>query len=94
MDELRQDDLLEPTYNSSVLIQDVKAKDGREGWQGRVRNIRAMARLDDDDHDIRSKRQWIDENESLKLIQKFQIHGFKFILCVWWDNGGIIFLTF
>ncbi len=32
MDEQRQDDQLEPIYNSSVLIQDVALKTYRERW--------------------------------------------------------------
>ena len=34
MDEQRQDDQLEPIYNSSVPIQD-----DRDGWRERVREI-------------------------------------------------------
>ena len=42
MEEERQNDQLEPTYNSSVLIEDRKgAMDDREGWQERVREIHA-----------------------------------------------------
>ena len=43
MNKQRQDDLLEPTYNSSVPIRNVDLKevmDNREGWQERVRDIR------------------------------------------------------
>ena len=32
MDEQRQDDQLEPIYNSSVLIQDIALKTFREQW--------------------------------------------------------------
>ena len=32
MDEQRQDDQLEPTYNSSVLIQDGALKTDRKRW--------------------------------------------------------------
>ncbi len=32
MDEQRQDDQLEPTYNSSVPIQDIALKTYRERW--------------------------------------------------------------
>ena len=32
MDEQRQDDQLEPIYNSSVLIQDIALKTSREQW--------------------------------------------------------------
>ena len=46
MDEQRLDDQLEPTYTSSVPIQDgpedlPEAMDDREGWRERVRDIRA-----------------------------------------------------
>ena len=47
MDEQKQNDQLEPTYNSSVPIQDValknlpEAMDDREGWREWVRDIRA-----------------------------------------------------
>ena len=47
MDEKRQDDQLEPTYSSSVLIWDVALEDlpeamhDREGWRERVRDIPA-----------------------------------------------------
>ena len=57
MVEQRQDDLFEPTYNSSVLIQDVALKADRKWWTiGRVGERgsgRSMliARLDDDDDD-------------------------------------------
>ena len=40
MDEQRQDDQLEPTYNSSVPIQDIALKTYRERWtteKGRVK---------------------------------------------------------
>ena len=40
MDEQRQDDQLEPVYNSSVPIQDVALMDDREGWRESVREIR------------------------------------------------------
>ena len=32
MDEQRQDDLLEPIYNSSVPIQEIALKTSREQW--------------------------------------------------------------
>ena len=46
MDEQKQDDQLEPTYNSSVPIQDVALKTYRKPWtidkgSGGVREIRA-----------------------------------------------------
>ena len=46
MDEQKQDDQLEHTYNCSVPIQDVdedlpETMDGREGCRERVRDIRA-----------------------------------------------------
>ena len=39
MDKQRQDDLLEPTYNSSVLENLPEAVDDKEGWRVRVREI-------------------------------------------------------
>ena len=57
MDEQRQDDQLEPTNNSSVLIQDVALKTYRKRWtiekgggKGSGRYM-LMARHDDDDDD-------------------------------------------
>ena len=61
MDEQRQDNHLEPIYNSSVPIQDVALKAYREQWtigtgggRGSGRSLLA-ARLDDDDDDDDSK---------------------------------------
>ena len=57
MDEHRQDVKLGPTYNSSVLIQDVAMKTYRKRWtiemgggRGLGRSV-LMARHDDDDDD-------------------------------------------
>ena len=58
MSEQRQDDQLEPIYNSSVPIQDVALKTNRELWtietgDGRgSRRSMGAARHDDDDDDI------------------------------------------
>ena len=58
MDEQRQDDHLEPTYNSSVSIRDVSLKTSRKRWTiekggGRGLGISVlMARHDDDDDDL------------------------------------------
>ena len=55
MDDQKQDDQLEPTYNSSVPIQDVALKTYRKRWAiekggGRGSGISVlMARHDDDD---------------------------------------------
>ncbi len=54
MDEQRQDDQLEPTYNSSVPIQDVALKTYRERLTiekggGRGSGISALIAQDDDD---------------------------------------------
>ncbi len=52
MDEQRQDDQLEATYNSSVPIQDIALKTSRERWtdrdkwQERVREICAGSQRD------------------------------------------------
>ena len=58
MDEQRQDDQLEPTYNSSVPIRDVVLKTCRKQWtigrggeRGPGRFV-LKARHDDDDDDI------------------------------------------
>ena len=54
MDEQRQDDQLEPTYNSSVLIQDVALKRWtikKDGGRGSGRSV-LMARNDDDDNEV------------------------------------------
>ena len=57
MDEKRQDDQLEPTYNNSVPIQDVALKTCRKRWTieeggGRESGISVlMAQHDDDDDD-------------------------------------------
>ena len=51
MDEQRQDDQLEPIYNSSVPIQDVALKTYQEQWTGgRSRSGRStlVARHDDE----------------------------------------------
>ena len=58
MDEQNQDDQLEPTYNSSVPIQDVALKSYRERWTiekggGRESGRPALvARYDDEYNDI------------------------------------------
>ena len=57
-DEQKQDDQLEPTYNSSVPIQDVALKTYRKRWtiekcSGRESGVSVlMVRHDDDDDDI------------------------------------------
>ena len=58
MDKQRQDDQLEPTYNSSVPIQDVALKTCQKQWtiekggeKGSVISM-LMVRRDDDDDDI------------------------------------------
>ena len=55
MDEQRQDDQLEPIYNSSVPIQDVAFKTFREQWtietggeRGSGRSVLAVQHDDDD----------------------------------------------
>ena len=60
IDEQRQDDQLEPIYNSSVPIQDVALKACRERWmietggeKGSGRSV-LVARHDDDDDDDRN----------------------------------------
>ena len=60
MDEQRQDDQLEPTYNSSVSIQDVALKTYRKRWtiekcsgRGSGRTV-LMLRHDDDDDMVSS----------------------------------------
>ena len=57
MGEQMQDDQLEPTYNSSVLIQDVTLRTCRKQWRiekrgGKWSGISVlMAQHDDDDDD-------------------------------------------
>ena len=56
MDEQRQDDQLEPTYNSSVPIEDIALKSYRERWAigrggERGSGISALAARHDDDDD-------------------------------------------
>ncbi len=58
MDEQRQDDLLDPTYNSSEPIQDMALKTCRERWTIKTGGERGsgisvlMGRHDDEDDDI------------------------------------------
>ena len=59
MDEQRQDDQLEPTYNSSVPIQDVTLKAYRKrqrikkgGGRGSGRSVLVAREDDDDDYRI------------------------------------------
>ena len=61
MDEQRQDDQLEPIYNSSVLIQDVALKKYRERWmietsggRGSGRSTLAARHHDENDDDRRN----------------------------------------
>ena len=56
IDEQRQDDQLEPTYNSSVLLQDVALKTYRNRWtieeggvRGSGRSVLVASHDDDDD---------------------------------------------
>ena len=61
MDEQRQDDQLEPVYNSSVPIQDIALKTSREWWTidtgGDRRSGRSVlaVRHDDEDDDYKLK---------------------------------------
>ena len=56
MDEQRQDDQLEPIYNSSVLIQDVALKTYQERWTietgGERESERSMLSMRHDDDDV------------------------------------------
>ena len=59
MDEQRQDDQLEPTYNSSVLIRDVAPRTcrkqwtiGRDGERGPGISV-LITRHDEDDDEIK-----------------------------------------
>ena len=63
MDEQRQDDQLEPIYNSSVPILDVAWKTSREHWtietgseKGSGRSVLAAWHEDDDDDDFWSQK--------------------------------------
>ena len=54
MDGQRQDDQLEPTYNSSVAIQDVALKTNRERWtieKGGGRGLERSALVARHDHE-------------------------------------------
>ena len=71
MDEQRQDDQLEPTYNISMLIQNVALKTCRNQWtiekggeKGSGISV-LMMRQDNDDDDLKKKK-------SLPLQQYFQ----------------------
>ena len=39
---------------------------------------------------IISKRQWLDKDQETLPDPKANMHGEKFLLCVWWDCLGII----
>ena len=59
MDEQKQDDQLESTYNSSVAIQDVALKTYRKRWtiergDGRGSGISVLMAWHDDDDDDKS----------------------------------------
>ena len=64
MDEKRQDDQLEPTYSSSVPIQDVAPKTCRKQWTiekgGEKKSGISvlMARHDDDDESNLKRVKW------------------------------------
>ena len=57
MDKQRQDDQLEPTYNSSVVIQDIALKISWEGWMigtgGERESRRSMLAEGQDDDLVR-----------------------------------------
>ena len=58
MDEQRQDDQLEPTYNSSVPMQDVALKTYQERWTieksgGRGSGRSTLVAPHDDDNDFK-----------------------------------------
>ena len=63
MDEQRQDDHLEPTYSSSVLIRDIALKANRKQWtigwvDQRVSGISVLIARDDDDDDADEFYAW------------------------------------
>ena len=63
MDEQRQDDQLEPTYNSSVPIQDVAEKTYRKWWTieksgGRGSGMSMLMAWHDDDNDDMYKNRF------------------------------------
>ena len=43
---------------------------------------------------VQSKRQWIDEDETLQPTPKMKLHERKVMLCVWWDHCSIIHFEF
>ena len=66
MDEQRQDDQLEPIYNSSVSIQDIALRTSQEQWtietggeRGSERSVLA-ARLDDDETSVPTQGRGVD----------------------------------
>ena len=70
MDEQRQDDLLEPIYNSSVSIQDVALKTYQERWMietggGRGPGKSMLVVRHDDDEFFNIFYQW----ELYKILQ-------------------------
>ena len=76
MDEQRQDDQLEPTYNSSVPIKDVALKIYRMRWtivkgggRGSGKSV-LMAPHDDDDDDNQSRRKKTLKSNLLKSTWK------------------------
>ena len=78
MDEERQDDQLEPIYNSFVLIEDIALKTNRERWtietggeKGSVGSALA-AGLDDDD---RYQNNILEQN----LISLYSNHKLRYI---------------
>ena len=85
MDEQRQDDQLEPIYNSSVPIQVVALKTSQEKWTietgGRRGSGRFMlaARHDDDDSSL-----IINYTLYIRLDDRFYQHGIpsRVILCI------------
>ena len=74
MDEQRQDDQLEPTYNSSALIQDVALKTYRKwwmiGWRKRVREICAGG----------ATGWWLRGQTAIVKKQTSGLGGFRFLL--------------
>ena len=84
MDEQRQDDQLEPTYNSSVPIRDVTLRTCRKRWTiekggGRGSGISVlMARHDDD-----LKKNI---NLSVKYINKHKFE-LEIFVAVCWNSG-------
>ena len=65
MDEQRQDDQLEPAYNSSISIEDVALKSYRKRWT--IENGSGKGSRDDDDDDVKARIDKMQQNSKCRL---------------------------